>query len=308
MHNQKTLILVLGMKRSGTSVLTKGLETMGVSLGNHFMPPNEFNKTGYWEDRDFHELNFEMLKSCTSNRARRILPLGEAELDFLLSSPYVTRARELLLKKIPNNQPLALKVPTASLLIPFWKKMCEQLGIALNIIIALRNPISVAISVERSFQDIQEKSFWIWIASLLCSLKYSDGHRRIIVDYDALMKNPAHQMGRIAQVMDLYIDQKGLHEYTDHFIDPLLRHVYQKQEPYSNQELCFQLAIQMYKELLKIAMDQMPWDELKKPFERWLQKFSSIQGLLVILEMHEFTIAKLVDLYLEQKNKQELIV
>ncbi|MCX6958448.1 MAG: hypothetical protein NT164_07925 [Verrucomicrobiae bacterium] len=41
MQTPKRLILVLGMKRSGTSALAKGLEVMGVSLGNYLMPPNE---------------------------------------------------------------------------------------------------------------------------------------------------------------------------------------------------------------------------------------------------------------------------
>jgi hypothetical protein len=302
MQPKKNLILVLGMKRSGTSVLTKGLETMGVSLGDNLMPPNEFNETGYWEDWDFHELNFQMLKACAKNRARRIVPLSETEKDFLLNSEYFLRASELLLKKIPQDRPLALKVPTASLLIPFWKKICEVLEIHLSIVIAIRHPISVAISVERSFQDLQEKSFWIWISSLVISLQHTQGYSYVLVDYDELLQNPSRQMERIASALHLKIDPELLQRYTQHFIDPALRHVMIEKQHYSNSDLCLTLALQMYEKLLAVAQDQIFIEELQHLMEQWSEKLRSIQGLLVIIEMHEFTIARLVDLHMELMN------
>lgn len=306
MQNKKKLILVLGMKRSGTSALTKGLEVMGVSLGDYLMPPNEFNKKGYWEDWDFHELNFEMLKACTQNRARRILALSEKETAYLLSSHYAERASHLLLKKIPQDQPFAFKVPTSSLLIPFWKKICDQLDILLSVVIALRNPISVANSVEKSFEDLQEKSFWIWISSLLSSLTHSEGHARVLVDYDELIKDPSHQMERVAAALDLKIDKEQLRNYSSHFVNPSLRHEFIEEYHFENDDLCLKLVIEMYDELLIVARDQKSFHELNKSLEKWIKKFSSVQGLLKMLEMHEFTIAKLVDANVELRDKLAL--
>ncbi|MBX9577627.1 MAG: sulfotransferase [Chthoniobacterales bacterium] len=306
MKNRKPLILVLGMKRSGTSALTKGLEVMGVSLGDHLMPPNEFNKKGYWEDWDFHELNFEMLKACTQNRARRILPLSEKETTYLLNSHYAERASQLLWKKMPQDQPLGVKVPTSSLLIPFWKKICEQLDVSLSVVIALRNPISVATSVEESFEDLPEKSLWIWITSLLSSLTHSDGHQRVLVDYDELIKHPSHQMERVATALNLKIDEEQLQNYSRHFIDPSLRHQFFPDYHFENDDLCLKLAVEMYGTLLSVAMDQTSFHDLKKSLQKWSKTLASVQGLLTMLEMHEFTIAKLVDLNLELKNDLSL--
>ena len=300
------LILVLGMKRSGTSALTKGLEVMGVSLGNHLMPPNEFNKKGYWEDWDFHELNFEMLKASTQNRARRILPLSEKETTYLLSSHYAERATQLLVEKIFPEQQFAVKVPTSSLLLPFWKKICEQHSIALSFVIALRNPISVANSVERSFEDLQEKSFWIWIASLLSSLTHSEGYGRVLVDYDELIQDPSHEMRRVAAALHLKIDEERLRNYSHHFMDPSLRHQFVQDYHFENDDLCLKLAIEMYDELLFVARDQKSLHDLAKPLQQWSRKFSSVQGLLKMLEMHEFTIAKLVDANVALRDKLSL--
>lgn len=306
MENKKQLILVLGMKRSGTSALTKGLEVMRVSLGDELMPPNEFNRKGYWEDWHFHELNFEMLKACTKTRARRIVPLSEMETTFLLESHYALVASKLLEKKIPDDRPLGVKVPTSSLLIPFWKKICEQLNISLSVVIALRNPISVAISVERSFTDFQEKSFWIWISSLLSSLIHSEGHPRLLVDYDELINNPAHQMKRVAAALNLKIDETLLHYYCRDFIDSSLRHILFQDYHFSNQELCFKLGVEMYDELLHVARDQKSFHDLKHLIQKWRGALESVQGLLAMLEMHEFTIAKLVDANVELRDQLAL--
>ncbi|MCW1935103.1 hypothetical protein OMD46_00125 [Pseudomonas sp. MDMC_285] len=40
---QTKIIVVLGMHRSGTSVVTRTLEALGISLGENLMPPAENN-------------------------------------------------------------------------------------------------------------------------------------------------------------------------------------------------------------------------------------------------------------------------
>src|SRR5665647_3705297 len=58
------LIVVLGMHRSGTSAVTRGLQVMGVGLGDRLMPGLEGNNAkGFWEDIDLNALNIEMMSS-----------------------------------------------------------------------------------------------------------------------------------------------------------------------------------------------------------------------------------------------------
>ncbi|MFZ4115522.1 MAG: hypothetical protein ACOYK6_02220 [Chthoniobacterales bacterium] len=260
------------------------------------MPSHSFNETGYWEDADFHALNREILDSF-GNRLRRIVPLTEKEVSILLKSHYLGQAAKLLLKKIPQDRPFAIKVPTFSLSIAFWKKVCEELGVPLGIVIGLRNPMSVALSAERCFMDAQEKSFWIWISSMLNALVYSEGNQRILVDYDELIKNPSHQIERIATLFQWKLHKELLHDYTQYFINPKLRHVMVEDHSFSNNELCFTLALKMYKKLLPVAIDQGSFEGLKKPLKKWSKKFSSVQNLLVTLETQESTIAKLINLH-----------
>lgn len=46
------LVVVLGMHRSGTSVLARGLQVLGVELGERLLPPAADNPRGFWEDLD----------------------------------------------------------------------------------------------------------------------------------------------------------------------------------------------------------------------------------------------------------------
>jgi hypothetical protein len=92
-HNRR-LIVVLGMHRSGTSALTRGLQVMGVTLGDRMMPPVEGNNAkGFWEDIDLNALNVEMLNAIDS-----------VDIEILRKQGYFLRAIELLiLKKVEND-------------------------------------------------------------------------------------------------------------------------------------------------------------------------------------------------------------
>ena len=50
-------IVVLGMHRSGTSLLSSILRRMGVNMGTNFLNEDYWNPYGYWEDKDFLWIN-----------------------------------------------------------------------------------------------------------------------------------------------------------------------------------------------------------------------------------------------------------
>lgn len=58
-----TAIVVLGMHRSGTSLVSSMLHTLGVTMGaNGFLEADEGNPHGYWEDGEFLDINKRLLK------------------------------------------------------------------------------------------------------------------------------------------------------------------------------------------------------------------------------------------------------
>jgi hypothetical protein len=64
--NNKNIFLVLGMARSGTSAITRGLNALGIDLGNKLTPANEkWNPKGFWEDNEVvYQINAKI--SCSA--------------------------------------------------------------------------------------------------------------------------------------------------------------------------------------------------------------------------------------------------
>ena len=55
---QGRLIIVLGMHRSGTSAVTRGLQVVGASLGGNLYPAMAgVNEKGFWEDIELNSLD-----------------------------------------------------------------------------------------------------------------------------------------------------------------------------------------------------------------------------------------------------------
>lgn len=294
MNTHRRIIVVLGVHRSGTSALTKGLETMGVSLGNTLISPNIFNEKGYWEDSDFHGLNLEMLNAFDV-RFRRILPIDQEEIMILCQKGYLARASALLCEKLSSNHLLGIKDPRFSILLPFWRKVFNQCEVHASFVIALRHPWNVAACQEQFKNQHQEKSLWIWISYILSCLEHSQGTERNIVDYDELLKNPVHQMCRVAKTLQLPLDATILKSYSNDFLDSSLRHFYDKKENDLKNSFCYTFATEIYEKLFALATDRLSFEELKEPLGQWKEQFSKVESLLVLEEKNNYRIHNLME-------------
>lgn len=298
---QKRVILVVGAYRNGTSVLTKGLSTMGVLLTSPSSEVfQEHNPKGDWEDLQFQAINNKLLNSLhiREYRFRNILPVTKEETDFLIDQGYLAEASHLLSQKISDSQLLGIKYPMATLLLPFWKRVFKELHLDVSFVIALREPISAVASMTAYKKQPPEKSFWVWISFLLSSLEYSKGYQRVLVDYHQLLKDPKAQMRKIAHELTLEIQYDLLEEYCNHFIDPILSHFpplsvafdrnnssYEGQEHFGRN-----FSLEIYQQLLAVANNEVSLTSLEPFLQKWKKQFSSAHSLLCLTEHHEFMV------------------
>src|SRR5690348_14529849 len=63
----RLFLVILGMHRSGTSLLAGALGLLGASLPKHVMPSNCSNPKGYFEPQKIVELHDEMLLALNSS-------------------------------------------------------------------------------------------------------------------------------------------------------------------------------------------------------------------------------------------------
>lgn len=221
--SQKKIIVVLGMHRSGTSAITRALVAVGVSAGDNLLPPGADNPKGFWEDRDFVLMNERILEALdASYDSLKLLPPG-FECSPALAELFL-EAVLLLRGKLDTCELLALKDPRTCRLLPFWQRVFDHLQLQVDYMIAVRNPLSVARSLQRRNGFFERKSHWLWLQHYVSAVMATQDAKRLFVDYDALLAQPDAQLRRLAEAFGLQGDQAAEQEYIDTFLSSDLRH------------------------------------------------------------------------------------
>ena len=260
----KRIVVVLGMHRSGTSALARGLKVLGVDLGDNFLPPRPDNEKGFWEDVDINTLNIDFLRAI-GHDWHTLVPIMPCEIPESILDKFKLRAVEILRHKLSNTNCFGFKDPRLPRLLFFWNEVLEHLDVNINYIIVNRNPLSVAQSLAKRDGFELIKSYFLWFEHMHDSLLYTANYRRIIVDYDLLMENPEKQLKRIAINFSLEFLQESLEltEYMTKFIDDSLRHNMNKPEDLRLDRAFPPGIIELYQILTELALDSIQFDDPK---------------------------------------------
>jgi len=201
---KKRIVVVLGMHRSGTSAITRGLRVLGVELGNSLIPASPLdNEKGFFEDTDLKDLNEKILKKLGRVWHGGISPINRAELLGKNLKPEKNKALKLLAKKVRNHNIFGFKDPRVSVILPFWREVFKELNLDDCYLITIRNPASVSQSLYKRNGYANEYSVLLWTKHYLCALQDSKGRKRVVVDYDRLLNSPGHQLKRISKALEL---------------------------------------------------------------------------------------------------------
>ena len=219
-----TLIVVLGMHRSGTSTLTRATAVLGAEFGSNLMPalPGN-NDKGFFEDLDVVALNVDLLNAAGGDwHSMAPIDLGVLQPEQL--DQFRVRAIDLLRAKCREHRILSVKDPRLARLLPFWKPVFACIGVRVLYLIAVRNPISVVQSLARRDGFPVEKSYILWLAYVVSALNLTQDVHRVLIDYDRLMDMPRQELENISDFFDLPLIESRLDEFESSFLDDKLRH------------------------------------------------------------------------------------
>jgi hypothetical protein len=102
----------------------------------------------------------------------------------------------------------------------------EACGFATVCVIAVRNPLSVALSLQERDGIPVEKSCFLWLQHMVPAVLESAGAYRVVVDYDLLMDEPLLQLQRMSSILgETFSTTNGSSaaEYQE-FLERKLRH------------------------------------------------------------------------------------
>jgi glycosyltransferase involved in cell wall biosynthesis len=227
--NLRIVVAVLGMHRSGTSAIARALSLLGVELGSKLHPPGFDNPKGFWEDSEVLAINEDLLKAINSSYDQLDLAWDGVSGDQEAINDLRIRATTLLGERLTAHAIWGFKDPRTCRLIRFWRPIIESSGAECRVVLALRNPLSSAISLQKRNGLPIEKGCFLWLQHVLPSVLDPLGRRMIVVDYDLLMQSPFKELTRMASGLGLPLaaeDAPAVAEYVQDFLDSGLRHTH----------------------------------------------------------------------------------
>lgn len=223
-----TPLVIIGMHRSGTSLLTQWLRKCGLHVGNELMSANGGNEQGYFEDMDFVRLHENLL----SGEGLPDTGLTDRQIPEL-SSEKVENIRRLLEDKTAGQSQWGWKDPRTCLFLPVYRQLIPH---ARYILIYRDYQFCVHSLIRRMLKDDKIKYLssgkwnarlrWKWYKKARTSKalfhQYSEVLLKVWIHYNEEILRHVAELGRqrcpVVNYHFLLSHDKKLFEFlTDHW-------------------------------------------------------------------------------------------
>ena len=211
------------MHRSGTSLIARMVNVLGVELGpeKHLLVAKDDNPKGFWEYVPFIHVNRRILDRHGGTwDSPPELSGGWSDSYRLLDQRILVR---LLLLRDFRGRAWGWKDPRSCLTLPFWKGMFPNL----KAIVCFRNPLDVARSLERRNGMPLAEGLALWHRYTASALENTEDTPRVVLSYEESMRDPQRTFATIAELL-LPADGDGRPalqaELPPEIVDPNLRH------------------------------------------------------------------------------------
>lgn len=208
---------------------------------------------------DIYRLNEEMLQ-VLGTQWYHSTPLGAEQIDALVAQGFLDRAATLLLGKGTGEATFAFKDPRLCRLLAFWQRVLVSVGGEVGYVLALRNPASIADSLQKRDGMDRTQSYLLWLSHTLNSVLRTNGQPRVLVNFDRLIQEPMVQIRRISQHLNLPVQEADLLQYADEFLDAGLRHNRHPAVDLTRDPDCPSLVVACYRGLAAVAADRKSLD------------------------------------------------
>jgi hypothetical protein len=190
-------VCVVGMHRSGTSLVARLVNLLGADLGEErdFLAPAADNPAGFWENRFVVQLNDELLSILGGSTVEPpLLPDGWEHQPELASVR--DRARAVLSRSFTRAVPVAAwKDPRTSLTLPFWLTVAP----ITDAVICIRRPMEVARSLAARDGTGADWASHLWIRYVVAAFRAPV--RKLVVRYDDFFERPDDVIEQLAGVV-----------------------------------------------------------------------------------------------------------
>jgi hypothetical protein len=224
MPTQRSLVLVAGSGRSGTSLCAGLLQRLGFHVPQPEVPADDTNPRGFAESQwvvDFHDALLKRAQVQVAD-ARPAAWARTAEVAF---DPEVQRALRAWLKaQFRQADHVVVKDPRLSWFISLWRRCAEEAGVPPRFVTMLRHPAAVVDSKQRWYGgwqgDVGRAAGWV--NQTLFTERATRDAARAFVHYDDLLDDWTRAVARMGDTLDLAVvrdapvaSMRRAHEFVD---------------------------------------------------------------------------------------------
>jgi len=223
----RPLVLVVGVGRSGTSLLAGMLGQIGFQIPQPEVQADDTNPRGFGEPRwvvDFHS-RLMRRRRVTVNDAR---PGAWASTGAAAEDPEVlAELRTWLAAELGGPAAVVVKDPRTVWFLPLWMRCAADLGAPTSFVTMLRHPAEILTSARKSYGTWQADASRAaaWLNVMLETEHATRDARRAFVRYEDLLADWDRELRRAGELLGspelAAVDRARLPE-VDRFVDPTL--------------------------------------------------------------------------------------
>jgi hypothetical protein len=202
---QRSLVLVAGSGRSGTSLFTGILQRLGFHVPQPEVPADATNPRGFAESQWVVDFHTKLLRGAgvqvSDARPAAWALTARAGLDDAVRD----ELGAWLAQQFRVAPALIVKDPRLSWFLPLWRSCAQELGVAPRFVTMLRHPAAVIDSKQRWYGDWQGDVARAagWVQQTLYTERATRESPRVFVRYDDLLDDWPRVVARVGEALDL---------------------------------------------------------------------------------------------------------
>jgi hypothetical protein len=221
---KRSLVLVAGSGRSGTSLFSGILQRLGFYVPQPEVPADSTNPRGFAESQWVVNFHTRLLNEAGVQVADARPAAWAQTAEVALDESIHDELSSWLGKQFKESDHVIVKDPRLSWFLPLWRRCAESVGVEPRFATVLRHPAAVVDSKQRSYGawqgDVGRTAGWL--NQTLFTERATREGLRVFVVYEDLLDDWTRIVGHVGEALDLSVIRDApaasivsIHEFVD---------------------------------------------------------------------------------------------